>query len=728
MEELVFSMPPWSRRLASLGLLFWVHVQANSAESAGNAEKAWAYNEVVGRPTTIPISDSARFVRIELQKEGWLNLAEVEIWGKRESSGNPENLALRKPAIQSSTANNGESVASLAVDGNTSEKYSDSSISHTNQERNPWWEVDLGEICKIQEIKIFNRADGVEDRLKEIKITISNETKQKSDWLKKSKSQYVKVESLPPPPLLLSFIPLKLLVWGGLALAMTLIIQGLWKKVILRKIFISNCTLFILILVLAMALKMNRRFESIPSIASSGASIALSKYNYGLDGYKAFLDYGAGPLYYGWLNSSGDFSRAVRKCITLKDPRLSLPPDDPEGPKVMALYYRDNYSFMASYQLGIVDYYALAFLIFGYSWGATFCLYFLILGFSALLFFRAFQDHFSCLTLLFSVLVSYGCLVVYLHQNSFALQDTRTVSCLGVIPTIHLMVFILTSSRWNRFLCLSVFAQILLLILIVRMRHSAIWFCLILPLPLAFSNARLGSYGFKLSKLCLALFPLLFMVGLKYGERFYLDREYISGTTSTSYTWHGIFLSLSPSKYFSEKYGADGSDASGFLSVEKYYRENDPEKLKETFWIDKDGRQINRLNWRLYEEGCGEIVQKIILDNKYEFLKLTFLDKTRLYFRHLINNTLPFVIPMILVIAAVFIFVGIPFLKCHKTNIFLIPFLLFCGSWFTPLIGKTLWHAVTDGLLSFWILFATGLMIAITSLSKALEARAQKNK
>jgi len=54
--------------------------------------------------------------------------------------------------------------------------------------------------------------------------------------------------------------------------------------------------------------------------------------------------------------------------------------------------------------------------------------------------------------------------------------------------------------------------------------------------------------------------------------------------------------------------------------------------------------------------------------------------------------------------------------------------LLFCGSWFTPLIGKTLWHAVTDGLLSFWILFATGLMIAITSLSKALEARAQKNK
>ncbi len=723
MKEHFLRRPPWRQSLAFVGLLFWIHVQASSAESAANMEKAWKYNEVVGRPTTIPISESARFVRIELQKEGWLNLAEVEIWGKRQSSDKLENLALRKPAIQSSTADSGKSGAGLAVDGNTSGKYSDSSISHTNQERNPWWEVDLGEICNIQEIRIFNRTDGVENRLIGIKITISNETKQKSDWLKKSKSHNVKVESLPPPPLLLSFIPLKLLVWGGLALAMTLIIHGLWGKVILRKIFIANCTLFIMILVLAMALKMNRRFESIPSIASSGASIALSKYNYGLDGYKAFLDYSAGPLYYGWLNSSSDFGRAIRKCITLKDPRLSLPPDDPEGPKVMALYFRDNYSFMASYQLGIVDYYALAFLIFGYSWGATFYLYFLILGFSALLFFRAFQDHFSWLTLLISVLASYGCLVVYLYQNNFALQDTRTISCLAVVPTIHLMAFIMTTSRWNRFLCISVFVQILLLILIVRMRHSAVWFCLVLPLSLVFSTNRSGKCGFKLSKIFLALFPLLVILGLKSGERLYLDREYISGTTSTSYTWHGIFLSLSPSKYFSEKYGADGSDASGFLSVEKYYRANDPEKLKETFWIDKDGRQINRLNWRLYEEGCGEMVQKIILDNKYEFLKLTFLDKTRLYFSHLINNTLPFVIPMVLIMAAVFIFVGIPFLKCDKTNIFLIPFLLFCGSWFTPLIGKTLWHAVTDGLLSFWILFSTGLMIAITSLS---EARAQK--
>lgn len=697
-----------------------------SLESAAIAEKAWTYDEVVGRPTTIPTSGAARFVRIELQKEGWLNLAEVEIWGKKESSGNPENLALRKPAIQSSTADSGESVAGLAVDGNTSGNYSDKSISHTNLEQNPWWEVDLGEICKIKEIKIFNRADGVEDRLKGIKITISNETKQKSAWLKKSKSEYVKAEALPPPPLLLSFIPLKLLVWGGLVLAIILIIQGLWGKVELRKIFILNCALFILVLALAIALKMNRRFESIPSLASSGAAIALSKYNYGLDGYKAFLDYFAGPLCYGSLGSSRDFNSAVRKCIDLKDPRLSLPPDDPEGPKRMGLYFRDNYGFIPGYQVGIVDYYALAFLIFGYSWSATFCLYFLILGFSALLFFRAFQDHFSCLTLLISVLAAYGCLVVYLRQNTFALQDTRTISCLAVMPTIHLMAFILTANRWNRFLVLSVLAQIFLLMLIVRIRHSAVWFCLVLLLPLIFSTARSGSWGFKLSKICLALFPIIVMLGFKFGEKFYLDREYISGTTSTSYTWHGLFMSLSPSKYFNEKYGADGSDASAFLLGERYYRENKPEQLTEAYWLDENGRQVNRINWRLHEEGCQKMVQKIILENKYEFLKLTFFDKTSLYLRHIINSTVPFVIPLILVVGSILLYLGLPVLKCGETNILAIPFLLFCGSWFTPIVGKTLWHVVTDGLLSFWILLTFGLMMAMSKLSRAWNVRAHK--
>jgi hypothetical protein len=145
-----------------------------SLESIAVAEKAWTYNEVVGRPTTILTSGSARFVRLELVGEGWLNLAEVEVWGTRDSSEASENLALGKLATQSSTADNDQAVAGLAVDGNTSGIFAEHSISHTNREQNPWWEVDLGRVFEIQEVRVWNRSDGVEDRLKNVRITLED--------------------------------------------------------------------------------------------------------------------------------------------------------------------------------------------------------------------------------------------------------------------------------------------------------------------------------------------------------------------------------------------------------------------------------------------------------------------------------------------------------------------------------------------------------------------------
>ncbi len=118
--------------------------------------------------------------------------------------------------------------------------------------------------------------------------------------------------------------------------------------------------------------------------------------------------------------------------------------------------------------------------------------------------------------------------------------------------------------------------------------------------------------------------------------------------------------------------------------------------------------------------------QKIILENKYEFLKLTFFDKTSLYLRHIINSTVSFVIPLILVVGSILLYFGLPVSKCGETNILAIPFLLFCASWFTPIIGKTLWHLVADGLLSFRPLLTFGLMMAMSRLSRAWNVRAHE--
>lgn len=83
------------------------------------------------------------------------------------------NLALQKPATQSGTQQQGD--ASRATDGNTNgDFWSDNSVSLTNWQAQPWWEIDLGEISDIEEIKIWNRTDCCMESLDNYYVFISN--------------------------------------------------------------------------------------------------------------------------------------------------------------------------------------------------------------------------------------------------------------------------------------------------------------------------------------------------------------------------------------------------------------------------------------------------------------------------------------------------------------------------------------------------------------------------
>jgi len=84
-----------------------------------------------------------------------------------------QNLALGKPASQSSTTHNGS--AARAVDGNTDGKFTANSVTHTDTTAQAWWQVDLGAIRKIGEVVLFNRTDCCNDRLSNFEIKVSND-------------------------------------------------------------------------------------------------------------------------------------------------------------------------------------------------------------------------------------------------------------------------------------------------------------------------------------------------------------------------------------------------------------------------------------------------------------------------------------------------------------------------------------------------------------------------
>jgi hypothetical protein len=84
----------------------------------------------------------------------------------------PANLATAGTATQSSTAYSG--VASRANDGNTNGDYFQAaSVTHTNSEAQPWWEVALPHAATLESVALFNRTDCCGNRLTNFSVTVT---------------------------------------------------------------------------------------------------------------------------------------------------------------------------------------------------------------------------------------------------------------------------------------------------------------------------------------------------------------------------------------------------------------------------------------------------------------------------------------------------------------------------------------------------------------------------
>jgi len=86
-----------------------------------------------------------------------------------------ENVALIATASQSSTAFG--DIASKAIDGNTDGIWANGSVTHTdNTTTTEYWEVDLGRIFYIDEIKFYNRTSCCSNRISNVFMLISDTT------------------------------------------------------------------------------------------------------------------------------------------------------------------------------------------------------------------------------------------------------------------------------------------------------------------------------------------------------------------------------------------------------------------------------------------------------------------------------------------------------------------------------------------------------------------------
>ncbi len=77
------------------------------------------------------------------------------VWGLS-SILSPKNIALHKKASASSVFPGTQATAEGLTDGITSGSFG----AHTGKEENSWVQVDLGDVFRIDKVKIYNRGDG----------------------------------------------------------------------------------------------------------------------------------------------------------------------------------------------------------------------------------------------------------------------------------------------------------------------------------------------------------------------------------------------------------------------------------------------------------------------------------------------------------------------------------------------------------------------------------------
>ncbi|XP_070556415.1 uncharacterized protein [Ptychodera flava] len=106
---------------------------------------------------------TGRYVSVQLEeKNEFLTLCEVEVYGSLAA----ENVAVGKPASQSSLYTISTPAGpENAVDGNADSNWSSQSCTHTLQEQDSWWKVDLQDTYNVDEVVIINREDCCSERL-----------------------------------------------------------------------------------------------------------------------------------------------------------------------------------------------------------------------------------------------------------------------------------------------------------------------------------------------------------------------------------------------------------------------------------------------------------------------------------------------------------------------------------------------------------------------------------
>ena len=211
-------------------------------------------------------------------------------------------------------------------------------------------------------------------------------------------------------------------------------------------------------------------------------SAAISRLKYGLSGYVGYNS--VLKTLSGALNDFSYRSPVENPCIVNVKLRMcffgfpSLNQVILQATELKNVAHRDTHTLQAQIGPGLVDYYILSFVLFGYQFQSLLYLYFLLLAIQSVFFFLQFRkdDHYIAVLMLF--LVAHYMTLTALrfpgHQLD-APNNYRFLPALAILPMIHICLLSLYQHRISTPTILGAVAQAALLAFIIHCRSSAYW-------------------------------------------------------------------------------------------------------------------------------------------------------------------------------------------------------------------------------------------------------------
>lgn len=293
-------------------------------------------------------------------------------------------------------------------------------------------------------------------------------------------------------------------------------------------------------------------------------SAAISRLKYGLPGY---LGYNAvlKALEPGFDDPADNYYRVDFSLNRYIAAATEFPTDARHREAMSA--YGGIHTLKGLVSPGLVDYYSLSFLLFGYQFQSLLYFYFLLLAIQSTIFFLQFRNEDRFVAVLTLFLVAHYMTLTALRfpgDQLNAPNNYRFMPVLGILPMLHICLLSAYQHKVSTPTILGAVAQALLLGFIINCRSSAYWtlvpIALLAALPLylrarnrkslavAEMNAPPAANGL-LHSLALRWWPGLVVFGtvISMGSfyRAQLAPEYTTDPSQAAHTiWHPIFSGL----------------------------------------------------------------------------------------------------------------------------------------------------------------------------------------